>query len=392
MPLQFAFHQLCELLDCNPSSAYIQKLNDVVLEHVASGGESLSGFIQWWDEHVETKNWSVELPAGNDAIRIMTIHASKGLEFPVVFIPFVDWGLMPKSGSLSWMEANSVPFASYGKLPVSIKKELAESHYATAFHNEILDTALDKLNMLYVAFTRAAVRLYAFASARPQANTCGKLLLETIASIPEWHQQLMANQGRSLEFGNDKPYIPKVGGEKEDPFYGPKPDPDQFSIPSKSGSEPTATPLRFKDKTEEMRIGDIIHHVLEQPDLTSTDPTRIDSILTYHADPLARGQRTHVRETILQTLNLLDQHGWNSSNYRVSAEQELCDTDSSIHRPDRVLFGKDQTIVIDFKTGNAEQSHKKQVSRYCKLIDSAGYGPAKGYLIYTSTLSVVPVE
>jgi ATP-dependent helicase/nuclease subunit A len=398
LPLQLAFHRLCELLGLDFSTPYIQKLNDIVLEHVASGGDSLSGFVRWWDEHVESRNWSVELPAGSNAIRIMTIHSSKGLEFPVVFLPFIAWKLEPKADSILWAEPEPGPLDGHGKLPVSSVKGLAETLYATAYKQELLDTALDKLNMFYVAFTRAAVRLYGYSEAKPARATAGDLLIKTIESISEWNEQFVAKEGLALDVGEDKPFHEKQETEsgQEDPFYNPAPLIDELLFETTNTGNAPLTPLRFVTKSEEMRLGDIIHSLLEQPyhsNMHEAYMQRMELHLRFHPDPLARNKQDHIRQTILKTLTLLDQQGWNGTGYRVATESELFETNSAdpLQRPDRILFGPNKTIVIDFKTGAAEKKHHTQVERYCALLNAAGYGPTEGYLIYTGEQKVVKV-
>lgn len=398
LPLQLAFHRLCEVLELDLSSPYIQKLNDIVLEHVSSGGDSLSGFVRWWDEHVESRNWSVELPAGSDAIRIMTIHSSKGLEFPVVFVPFISWKLEPKADSILWAEPEPGPLDGHGKLPVASVKGLAETLYASAYKQELLDTALDKLNMFYVAFTRAAVRLYGYSEAKPSRATAGDLLIKTIESIPEWKEQFIAKERLALDVGDDMPFHANKETEsgQEDPFYNPTPLTEELSLKNSTNGNAPLTPLRFVTKSEEMRLGDIIHSLLEQPYDQHTHEAylqRMDLLLRFHPDPLARSKRDYIRQTVINTLTLLDQRGWSGSGYRLATETELFETKSTdpLQRPDRILFGTKNTIVIDFKTGTAEKKHHTQVERYCALLNAAGYGPTEGHLIYTGEQKVVKV-
>ncbi|MFM9008953.1 MAG: PD-(D/E)XK nuclease family protein, partial [Bacteroidota bacterium] len=270
--------------------------------------------------------------------------------------------------------------------------------YASAYKQELLDTALDKINMFYVAFTRAAVRLYGYSEAKPAKATAGDLLIKTIESIPEWNEQFMAKEGLALDFGEDKPFHNKQNTEnsQEDPFYNPVSVKEDSPLNPSTTDNAPLTPLRFVTKSEEMRMGDIIHSLLEQPydpQMNEAYVQRLNLLLRFHPDPLARSKREHILQTVLDTHALLEQQGWSGTGYRVATESELFETNSAdpLQRPDRILFGPEGTVVIDFKTGAAEKKHHTQVERYCSLLNAAGFGPVEGHLIYTGDLKVIKV-
>ena len=90
----------------------------------------------------------------------MTIHKAKGLEFPVVFIPFADWEMI---GFSTGFRQNTlwVDDAESGlPLPVSFHKYLKKSVFEHDFDEEVQKNYEDNLNILYVAFTRASRALY----------------------------------------------------------------------------------------------------------------------------------------------------------------------------------------------------------------------------------------
>ena len=60
-------------------------------------------------------------------------------------------------------------------------------------------------------------------------------------------------------------------------------------------------------------------------------------------------------------------------------------------RPDQVLLGKEQTIVIDFKTGKELAAHSKQIKKYASVLTDMGYPTVKSYLVYISDQKVVNV-
>ena len=95
----------------------------------------------------------------------MTIHKSKGLEFPVVIYPFADDELKSKFAQNIWipMEDESVdmPQALVKNTKVLEKyNDTTNEIYQTKSQEEILDT----INVLYVALTRAEEQLYIISS------------------------------------------------------------------------------------------------------------------------------------------------------------------------------------------------------------------------------------
>ncbi|MCD4745364.1 MAG: PD-(D/E)XK nuclease family protein, partial [Bacteroidales bacterium] len=66
----------------------------------------------------------------------------------------------------------------------------------------------------------------------------------------------------------------------------------------------------------------------------------------------------------------------------VKAEEEILLPDGQKYRPDRVVFIDDRVIVIDYKTGKAEEKHKNQINKYADLIKEMGYEKVEKYLLY----------
>ncbi|MFI5142262.1 MAG: 3'-5' exonuclease, partial [Bacteroidia bacterium] len=139
------------------------------LDEVASFNErenaSLFLFLQWW--YKKRDNLSVKIPQNTNAVKIITVHASKGLEFPVVIIPFADWRLQSTEQILidTNNEVNQLPVAL-----VKTGKELEKTNFKINSEEEDQKQTLDNLNVLYVACTRAVSALHIISREKKQGN------------------------------------------------------------------------------------------------------------------------------------------------------------------------------------------------------------------------------
>ncbi|MGL5889672.1 MAG: UvrD-helicase domain-containing protein, partial [Bacteroidia bacterium] len=145
-------------LDAEPD-AYLIFFLDEVLSFGMGRGNNPADFMRWWSERAEKA--SVVVPEGMNAVRVMTIHKSKGLEFPVVILPCANWKF-DMSRDDFWIDVDDEQLPGLETAVVSVNKELQYTRYAAMYEEERNKSLLDHLNVLYVALTRAEQRLYIF--------------------------------------------------------------------------------------------------------------------------------------------------------------------------------------------------------------------------------------
>ena len=149
---------------------YIQSFMDYLQDWTATGGNKLDAFLRHWEEAKP----KISSPAAGDSVRVMTIHKSKGLEFPFVIVPFaekvtlykapVTWARPQVSGSALEKEAD-------GLYRVQLDKASADSFFGEEYVKEIELQAIDNINVFYVALTRAQYGLKVIAAPPPKALT-----------------------------------------------------------------------------------------------------------------------------------------------------------------------------------------------------------------------------
>lgn len=142
-----------------PSNSYLPHFLDVVLEFSGQNEPDLSAFLDFWEEKKD--KYALDVPESENAIRVLTVHKAKGLEFPVVILPFCNWRMGSKPGSLLW--GNSEAFGGEDNFLVTTSNALRDTDFADEFEIENGRSELDNLNVLYVALTRASNEMYLFA-------------------------------------------------------------------------------------------------------------------------------------------------------------------------------------------------------------------------------------
>lgn len=81
--------------------ANLQKFLDLAEQYSAAGNNNLTGFLRWVEYAADLSEAEAQVDSEEtDSVKIMTIHASKGLEFPVVFLPACATALRPRYGSM----------------------------------------------------------------------------------------------------------------------------------------------------------------------------------------------------------------------------------------------------------------------------------------------------
>lgn len=390
LPLDIVVHHIQELLNISVTDPFIQKFNDLIKDFTGKINNTIAGFIQWWDEHEPTRNWSVNLDEGGDAIRMISIHRSKGLEFPVVIIPFLDWEYTPSFKSILWVKSNEEKFAEHSSIPVQAVKSLSDSYFSEDYYQESLNTALDNINLLYVAFTRPEEKLFIISPNKPAHNDIGSLLIDVLSTQEKWIQQNPDPSAENFTLGINESKSTKATESKKTSIYSPS----SFSMvdfPKNETVNLHLPPLKTSFTSDEIIIGNLIHETISYVHVKEDIPKVINNILSKNGNQGYRKFTDTVSQQVHAIWNLLESKNWTSYHFEIVNECDLCDEHGMLHRPDRVLIKGDTAIVIDFKTGKQDDKYHHQVKEYCRLLESIGISNLTGYLLYTTDKEIVKV-
>ena len=383
-------------LDEDPSaSPYLMAFMDQVLQFSSSERGSTAAFLDWWEENKDKCSLSVN--EHQDAIRVLTIHKSKGLQFRVVIVPFCDWALDHDSrkNNIIWCRTHEKPFDRLEKVPVKYSSKLADTLFSADYFHEKQKAFIDNLNLLYVALTRAEQGLIVFAPyGEPDKGlkTCGDLLNACLsdpalndsgvgfslsdnvfgqeglsAELGEIHSEwktssVTPEDSRELRMG-DYPFFP-YAGRLVVAYQGKK-----YAGADESGRE------------EDILKGQVMHELFSLIRTKSDIEKAVDMII-------AQGKRS-VRDRegiILEIKELLNDPvagEWFDEGWDLFNEMDILVPGKGVRRPDRVMVKGTKAVVVDYKFGLAEdRKYEKQVKEYCQLLRMMGYQDVQGFIWY----------
>jgi len=199
---------ISKVIPIEKRNAYVQYFLDLILEHDLKKQSGISDFLYYWENNSE--KLSIPSPEGNDAVRIMTIHKSKGLEFPVVIFPFAEENYSQNKGDKIWITTDESQ-VGLPKALVSKNKDVENfgEEASLVYNQKKEEDLLDNINVLYVALTRAEEQLYVI-SGLVSENSKGELPNNMATFFIEFLGSEFNEEQLEYEFGsNEKNSITK---------------------------------------------------------------------------------------------------------------------------------------------------------------------------------------
>jgi ATP-dependent helicase/nuclease subunit A len=401
LPLNAIIDELIDLFVITDESAtpFVQKLIDLALE-ISNKEASLDSFIEWWD-HAGSLHVLPGAEAMN-AIKILTIHQSKGLQFEAVIVPFCNWEFDHSTihAPILWCNGgDSDFFSTMSALPMVYSSRLKETVFSKSYYEEQIHTYLDNLNLLYVALTRSKQRLYIFShrsSTDDIIRSISDLLCVTLKQQTLPTGNCFFTDWESFwKLGDDVLQIGAILPKKtvqSDNSLSQSVYPLRHIISHNNDSKINWLPLFQKYGSAidpaKVQFGNIMHellsHIASLEELSKAI-SELDSLIF-----TTQENKSNIRDT-LESLRENEQiKNWFSGDWEHKIEATLMNSFGKIMRPDRVLLREDSIVVIDFKTGSKSLSQKQQVQEYAAAIVDMGYSKVAGYVVYlTNTVSVV---
>ena len=380
--------------------AYLCAFYDHLANFVNENTTDIQSFLTEWEENLSKKTIQSDETNG---IRLISIHKSKGLEFDHVIIPYCDWTLEKYSDNIIWCKPNEAPFNDLPIAPIDYSPKMMGSIYEKEYLHEHLQNTVDNLNLLYVAFTRAAKSLYVVGKrgAKNSRSALIELCLPLVAeSMPEAQLEGMENNEAAIvfEYGTcqtSQPELPSQNNEKEssNPFLQ-KSEAISVSIRTYDSKVNFRQSNRSRDFIEGedidqqrryIQAGSILHEIFSTIQTEKDIPEALQRL--QFEGILYDEEMTAERITSMLRKRLSDPRvaSWFSPRWTLFNECTILsveDGEVHEHRPDRVMTDGNEWIVVDFKFGHPDPEYHTQVRRYMDLLSSMGHQNIKGYLWY----------
>ena len=385
-PLQECFEELIRMFQLNETyDVYLQFFQEAVLDFSQSKGGDLSAFLEWWEENQH--QLALDLPQNMDAIQILTIHKSKGLEFPVVIYPFANQTVShsnPMNQELIWVDLPAENESTVESALVSFTQGLKDSSLSQHYEEELRKKEVDLLNDTYVAFTRAAERLYILSESKEKSThlSLSHLLHAYVGSSNMHTQENQYSVGK--EERKEQQTIQPEEESKEVLQYRSTAWKDKVALSSLSVSK------KGGKGTEARAYGTLVHEILANIHDHSEIEHTIEDF--YFSGRLSEEQKTELLHKLQSLLKREEIKKFFSSEDPCKRESSLLSSEGELLRPDRVIYLKDQVAVMDYKTGEIADSHYDQLKHYCETIQQTTDQEVKGYLLYTELEELVEVE
>lgn len=395
MPLYELVEELFNIFslqEIEQQEAYLFKFYDAVSEYLEDHSSELTAFLLFWEE----KLCKQTIPSGEtDGIRIMTVHAAKGLEFHTVLVPFCDWTMTldPLMEQMVWCSPQEAPYNTLDMVPVRYTEKMMQSVFKDDFLRERLQLWVDNLNILYVALTRAERNMIIMSKSDNRKGRISDLLLSCIPQIAPVLEAKWEDKDTTFEYGNLMGY--KAKNEKKScNLLAQQKQPINIQMVSRHPdmefreSNRSADFIAGIDEAESsqrfMNRGSILHTLFASIKTKTDIEPAISNLVT---EGIVGGMvsEQEIREEVKRAFDLPEVQPWYDGTWKLFNECEIIwieDGDLQQRRPDRVMLRSNEMVVVDFKFGKPKSSYRHQIQNYINLLSRMKYRNITGYLWY----------
>lgn len=377
-----SLYEIAELIvvKCiNPknNNAYVQYFLDIVLERDVKYQMSISDFLAYWDKNGH--KLSIPSAEGSNAIRIMTIHKSKGLEFPVVIFPFAEENYSAPKREKMWIDSQSDDL-DFDKFLIDKSSKVTEygENAATVYHQKSEEDLLDNSNVLYVALTRAEEQLYVISSLKERnkagdlPNNSASLFIEFLENCKNFDATVL-----TYEFGTPK----RVSKQK--PLEAKR----KTIEVVKSVIHPDAIKIAQREslmwgthQQKAIEFGNVLHEILAEVKTQNDIALAIKKAL--ETGLITENQQQEVTKTIADIVFHPELKDFFDENANIFNEQAIIKKESKTIRPDRVTISGENAYLLDYKTGKHQSKYENQLKEYELALHEMGFHVQKKALLY----------
>ncbi len=355
----------------NKETDFLLNFLEMLFNFTQNAGASTKEFLKYWDE--EASSYTIQASENIDAIQIMTIHKSKGLEFPIVFIPMMNKNR--DSEFTNWFETSesealkSVNINQFSKNLEVYDEEIQKFNKKNSYKNLI-----DRLCLQYVATTRPVEQLFFYLQKANKTSNNLELL--------EFIQTKNTENLDSFDLYEVKPEMLKKHSKTKSSSFKTQNIQNLKNVNEKNTSIKIATPSKnYQVRNEKVRIGLFVHELLSKIN-TEKD---INKVLEGYAleGQITLEEKNEIQITLQEIIKMYAE--FFDEKWEVINEKDIMiseNGESHISRPDRILKSEEGYIIVDFKTGEQKDKDEEQVQGYKDILERLGKKVLKTQIIY----------
>jgi ATP-dependent exoDNAse (exonuclease V) beta subunit len=363
-----------------PVDSYILFFQNKLIDFLKENNEGLLGVLKWWETRGSSE--PIIIPEGTNAVRILTIHKSKGLQFPCVIYPFADFKLRQTLDKV-WVPVSILPNevrdeVQFGDLKsvlvsLSLEKSLPLCELKTFLQQEIMKQELDTLNIHYVAMTRARDELHVLFKNESSNKDYGVNHLIARYLKEKFKTCTTTTEENTHMFQVGEMMVNESEGKNE---LGQPLLLNTYHLRSRSSVKTRTVRHRNNDAQQ---IGNLFHNFMSQ----INDLKDLENKLDVFCSNCCVGD--YAKGALL---NMIQQYQANEQirsiySLRLTQLNEATVVHKhQLFRPDKIFYNDEQTHVIDYKTGRKHKHHHEQISGYCQLLAKMGFKNIDALLVY----------
>ena len=364
------------------SDAYIQFFLNFTFKFSSSHSSNITDFLQYYDRKKD--RLKINSPEGINAIQIMTIHKSKGLEFPIVIFPYADLNIYEEIDPKIWFSLDDDDYCGFSHTLLSYNKDMAEFGEQGLEIDYIHKTELelDSLNLLYVALTRAVEKLYIVSGVHYDSkkniaiknNRFSGLFMNYLKDLNLWRDEQL-----DYSFGKNDNVIPKKDSEKntyhQQLFISIPRKEHQINILTKSGLLWDTSQKKAIEKGN--LIHDVMSHIKTQKDISFALSSMLDTGI------INNNQKNKLSKVVMSIVTHPKLKSYYSEKNTVFNERDIITSTGLNLRPDRLVFtNKQEVTIIDYKSGVQQKQHEAQLQTYQNALEDMGFNVYNKLLVY----------